>query len=282
MIVAIRQLSIPALFLLLFCTTSAIHAADYKDYNDAVRQGQQLARDKKYAEAQEALEAALKLAKDDKERVQAYQLLVTPYRQLPEIDKMLAAQEFLLLHAEQRARRKNAASDVGSFLHQRGKIDAGIERYEAKFKADPKDVAALHILTVLYKQYRRDEPSAKAFQTQVDSLDRELAKKLAEKHEAAAAAGPKLAAWNWKEAAVAWLEADDKAKALAAANKAAASGPEERTTILAYFWRDALGDVYLKCGEPKQAIPHFEAALLVAPSQNQRDELTKKLEEAKR
>jgi tetratricopeptide (TPR) repeat protein len=261
---------------------SASQAADFKDYNDALRQGSRLAREMKHAEAQEALEAALKLARDDKERLQAYQLLLSPYRALPEIDKMLAAQEFILLHAETKARRKNAASDVGSFLHQRGKIDAGIERYEAKFKADPLDVAALHILPVLYKQFRKDEALAQAIQVQADSLDRKLAKQLAEKHEAAAAAAPKLAAWNWKEAAVAWLEAEDNAQALAAAQKSAASAPEERSTILAYYWREALGDVLLKTGEPKEAVKHYEAAMLVAPSQLHRDGITKKLAEAKR
>jgi hypothetical protein len=44
-----------------------------------------------YPAAVAPLEAALKLAKDDGQRMKAYQALVPAYQLLPEIDKLLAA-----------------------------------------------------------------------------------------------------------------------------------------------------------------------------------------------
>src|SRR5262245_34333504 len=98
----------------------------YKDFDDAFSAGARHVRAGRHAEAMEPLEAALKLAKDDEQRLKAYQALVPAYRQLPEIDKMLAAQEFVIRHTERRAGRSLAAGDVASFLFQRGKLDAGI------------------------------------------------------------------------------------------------------------------------------------------------------------
>ena len=89
-------------------TMASSFAADYKSFDEAYRDGAKQLRDKKYTEAQTALEAALNLAKEDNDRLRAYEALVPAYRQLPEIDKMLAAQEFIIAHAEQRAKRSIA------------------------------------------------------------------------------------------------------------------------------------------------------------------------------
>ena len=58
------------------------------------------------------LEAALKLAADDKDRLKAYRALVPSYRLLAEIDKMLEAQEFVIRHTDGKAGRSNAAGDL--------------------------------------------------------------------------------------------------------------------------------------------------------------------------
>ena len=70
-----------------------------------------------------------------------------------------------------------------------------------------------------------------------------------------------LAAWHWKEASQAWINAKDKARALSAAKSAVAAGPEKRGDLLLHFWHRALGQVFLETGEPTLAIEHLEAAI---------------------
>jgi tetratricopeptide (TPR) repeat protein len=253
----------------------------YKNYSDAFSQGNKLVREKQLAAAQEPLEAALKLATDDEQRLHAYELLVPVYRQLPAIDKMLEAQEFIIPHTERRSGRMNAARDLASFLHQRGKTDDAIVRYDARLQKDPKDVVALHVLTIIYTRIKRDEDLGLKYTQRLDEANRELASKLAERLEKDAAAAPHTAASTLKDAATAWLEAGDKPKALAAAKKSAASPPESRSDLLVYYWREGLGDVFLAAGEPKLAIPHFEAAIAVTPIAGHKQATEKKLAEAK-
>lgn len=267
--------------LFLFASLAPSFAAEFKNFDEAMREGMKQVREKQYAEAQAALEAALKLAANDEDRAKAYQALVPPYRQLPEVDKMLEAQEFIIAHSDQKARRSNAASDVASFLHQRGKDDAGIARYEARLQKDPRDLVGLNMLAALYRNSTAHRDQAEAMKQRVDSVNIELAQKVAEKHEAAAAAATNTKAWYYKEAALAWLEANDKLKAHAAAKKSAASAPEARSGVLAYFWREGLGRAFLAAGDGKSAIPQFEAAMELAPGKGQRDDAEKKLAEAK-
>src|SRR5205085_854823 len=103
-------------------------------------------------------EAALGLAKVDAQRLKAYQALVPAYRQSSEIDKMLAAQEFIIRHTDRRAGRSIAARDVVSFAFQRGKLDAITERYDAQLQKNPKDPAALSILAAIFTQTKRGDP----------------------------------------------------------------------------------------------------------------------------
>lgn len=255
-------------------------AADFKSFDEAYREGGKQLRDKKYAEAQTALEAALTLAKEDDDRLKAYEALVVAYRQLPEIDKMVEAQTFIINRAEQKAKRSIAARDLASFLHQRGKVDQGLEHFDARLKKDANDMAALSVLAILYRNVRNDKDKAAELEALVTSRNLVLAEKLAEKHEAAAAAASKLQAWHWKEAALAWVEANDKARALAAAQKSAALS-EDRTPLLTFYWRDGLGQAFLGAGDSKAAIEQYQAAKAIAPSKIHQDGIDKKLAEAK-
>lgn len=261
--------------------TAALAQEKYKNYNDAFGQGVKLLRDKQLAAAQEPLEAAVKLAADDRERLRAYQALVSVYRQLPEIDKMLEAQEFIISHTERKAGRANAAGDLASFLHQRGKTDEAITRYNARLQKDPKDIVALNVLKIIYTRIKRDTDQGPAYTQRLDEADRVLASQLAEKLEKDAESAPQTAASLLKDAATAWLEAGDKPRALAAAKKSAASPPEQRSELLAYYWRDGLGEVFLAAGEPQLAIPHLEAALASTTIAGYRESTQKKLAEAK-
>lgn len=275
-----RPFHIAALLVLTLCSFASAQRPS-KDYSDALRQGTQLVNEKKYAEAQAPLEVALKLAADDKARTDVYQRLVPVYRQLPEIDKFLEAQEFVIRHTERKSGRSNDARDIASFLFQRGKLDVGVQRYEAALKANPKDPAALGVLTVIYSRLKEDKAKAAALTAQQDALNAELGAALATRLEKDADAAPQTAAWWLKDAASAWLEAGDKAKALAAAKKSLAQPPEQRSTILTYQWRDGLGEVLLATGEPALAAQQFEAAIAAANPGPLRQAAEKKLAEAK-
>ena len=253
----------------------------YKTFREALREGSRLVREKQLAAAREPLEAAVKLAADDGERRDAYELLVPVYRELPEIDKMLEAQEFRIAHNERRAGRANAARDLASFFHQRGKTDVAIARYDGRLQKDPKDIVALQVLQIVYTRVKSDPELGPKYTQRLDEANREIATKLAERLEKDAEAAPQTAAYLLKDAATAWLEADDKPKALATAKKSAASPPESRSELLLFYWHDGLGDVFVATGEPALAIPHFEAAIAATNIAGQKTATGKKLADAK-
>ena len=83
------------------------------------------------------------------------------------------------------------------------------------------------------------------------------------------------------QAAQIWLEADDSKLALAAAKSSVAAAPEARTQILTYQWHDALGEVFLKTGEPALALVQFSEAVKVAPEGILKTNVEKKVEQTK-
>ncbi len=134
----------------------------YKDFEDAFIEAARHVRRGDYPAAVAPLEAALALAKDDVQRKRTYEALVPAYRQSPEIDKMLVAQEFIIRNTERRAGRSLAARDVASFAFQRGKLDAIVERYDAQLQKNPRDPAALTILAAIYTQAKRNDPAGQS------------------------------------------------------------------------------------------------------------------------
>jgi tetratricopeptide (TPR) repeat protein len=227
------------------------------------------------------LEAALALAKDDAQRKRAYEALVPAYRQSPEVEKMLAAQEFIIRHTDRKAGRSLAARDAASYLFQRGKLDMGIERYDSLLKKEPSDPAALTILAMIYAQSKRSDPRTAELKQRLDHLDQDLARQLAQRLEKDAEFAPRTVAWHLKDAAAAWLEAGDKAKALATAKKSAASPAEQRSQLLTHQWHSGLGDVFLEAGEPQLAITHFEAAIAAIDQPGLKKTVEKKLAQAR-
>jgi tetratricopeptide (TPR) repeat protein len=253
----------------------------FQDFDKAFSAGVRLVRDQQFAASQAPLEAALKLAADDSQRLKAYQALVPAYRQLPDIGKMLDAQEFVIRHTERRAGRSNAAGDLTSFLHQRGQTDKAIARYEEVLKTDAKDIAALSVLSNIYARTKRDTQRGPEIARRLEAADKELAAQLAQRLEKDAETAPRTAAAILKDAATAWIEAGDKAKAVAAARKSAASLPEDRSPLLVFYWRDGLGDAFLGAGEYADAAAQFEAALGVVTIDGYRKATEAKLAQAK-
>ena len=281
MLPTIHRATGPALMAVALLFPGILVAQDsFRTFDEAYSAGARLIRNEQFAEAQAPLEAALKLAADDKERLKAYRALVPSYRQLAEIDKMLEAQEFVLRHTDGKASRSLPASDLASFLHQRGKTDVAIARYEAALAADANDIAALGVLAVIYGRTKRDKVRGGEFAKRLEAADKQLARKHAEQLEKDAESAPRTAATILKDAAAAWIEADDKPRALAAAKRSLASLPEDRGDLLVYFWRRGLGDAFLAAGEPAQAIEQFKAALAVVTIDGYRKDTEKQLADA--
>ncbi len=260
---------------------NAVAQEKYSDYDDAMIAASRFLRKNDFPSAIPPLEAALKLAKDDAQRLKAYQALVPAYRQQPEIDKLLTVHEFIIRHTDRKAGRSLAAGSVVSAAYQRGKLDAITERYDYMLQQNPKDPAALTILNSIYSQTKRNDSRTPVLKQQLEALDRELAEQFAQRLEKEAQTTPQTAAWLMKDAATAWLEAGDKAKALAIAKKTAAGPPENRNQQLTQMWHEGLGDVFLKTGEPQLAITHYEAAIASTSQPTAKQGLEKKLAEAR-
>jgi len=253
----------------------------YSDYEDAMIAAGRFLRKNDYPSAVPPLEAALTLAKDDAQRLKVYQALVPAYRQQPEIDNVLKAQEFIIRHTDRRAGRSLAAGSVVSFAFQRGKLDAITERYDGQLQQNPKDPAALTILSSIYTQTKRNDPRTPALKQQLNEIDRDLARQLAQRLEKDAETTPRTSAWLLKDASTAWLEAGDKPKALATAKRSAGGAPENRNQQLTQMWHEGLGDVFLQTGEPQLAITHYEVAIANTEQPVTKQGLEKKLAEAR-
>jgi tetratricopeptide (TPR) repeat protein len=256
-------------------------AADYKTADEAYSVGVALARARNYAGSREPLEAALRLAPDDTYRLKVYEALMPAYRELPDTDKMVEAAEFVIGHADQRAKRSLESRSLASFLFQRGKLDEAIGKYEARLKERSDDVAALSILNAAYVGRRDNKERGAAVAATLAIVDKQIASRLAERLERNANADPRAAAAQYKDAATAWLEAGDTPRALAAAKKSQASPPEDRNSVLKYYWHKGLGDVFAAADQAADAKTEYEAALTFSPGGPDKEKLQKKLDEIK-
>jgi tetratricopeptide (TPR) repeat protein len=276
--------------------------AQYQSAEEAWRVGMGFYSSRNYAASREPFEAALKLAPDDAFRLKVYEVLLQAYRQLPEIDEYVEASEFIMAHSPSAAKKTLTRRALMSFVHQRGKTDVLAKRYEDALKKNENDRTALFALSELYERLKRDPKRAAELSERLLKLEGKddapvdvlasgrlarqfvQAKKFregAELYEKIAPLDETLAAWHWKEAASAWLQADEKSKALAAAKKSSEQPPESRSDQLAHFWHRNLADVFLATGEPKLAIPHYEKAIQTTNIQGYIDGCKKSLAEAR-
>ncbi len=280
-----ESLSFGRLLVLLMSLLVALPAnaqAQYKSAEDAYNAGAKLINAGKLADAREALEAALMLARTDAFRLKVNRTLLIPYRELPEIEPMQKAAEYILTHSEQAAERALTRGSLLAFIHKRGKLDAALAAYEARLRQTPEDRLALYVLTEAYATYKKDPAASIKWAEQLAAVEKKLGKgpdvadqaHLAQQYvkagkpregaaifERIAPLDGQLEAWHLKEAAVAWLKAGDRVKAVAAARKSASAPPEKRSAVLTYFWHRAVADVFLDGGEPALAIPQYEKAI---------------------
>lgn len=253
------------------------------------------------AAATEPFEAALEMTDDDAMKLRINRALMDCYRRQDDVGKMFTAAEYVVTNSKHPAERSLTRTALMAFIHQRGKEELAVQRYESQLEADAENRTALYLLGEVYGRLQDEPAKAVGIRERLAALDAkrnmppevseqaELARQYvrarkpkqgAELYETIAPLDPTLAAWHWKEAASTWLAAGDKPRALAAARKADESPGEKRGDSLEHYWHRALGDVYLATGEPKLAIPHYEAALAKTAIEGYRKDVKAALEEA--
>jgi tetratricopeptide (TPR) repeat protein len=242
---------------------------EYKSAREARAAAANHLRSRNFAAAQAPLEAALKLTpeSDTKERTEIYRTLMAAYRLLPEPDKMLEAVEYIQTNSESQAERSIVANDLVSFMHQRGKLDQAVSRYEERLKKDAQDPTALAILSTVYKRIR-DEKKARGqeLEAALKKLNVDRASAKAEKLSVSADTAPAAAASAWKDVAKAWLEAGKKDQARIAIDRSRTATPESRSTLSSMFWHEGVAEVLGELGETADAIKEYEAAVAAAPN----------------
>jgi len=247
------------------CLSRSVFAQHYTPAQQAYREGMKALKEKDEASATVYMESAFQLAGEDTAfRVKVSEVLISLHRKGTKVEPFQTSAEYILNHADQSSKRSGAVRSLTAFLFQRGKLDAAVAEYEKRLEADPDNYVALAILSRVYARRRADRERGQKLAQRLAVLETAKAKQFALQCEKEARLNAALAAWNWKEAAMAWMQAGDKAQALAAAKQSLSAAPEARNDLLAYFWRDHLGDVLLFCEEKQQAITQFEAALAVA------------------
>ena len=150
---------LPSIALVLFAGNSFLFAQEYKTAREARAAAAKHLGTRNFAAAQAPLEAALALTpeSDTRERIDIYRTLMASYRLLPEPDKMIEAVEYIEEHSPQAAERSVVASDFVSFMHQRGKTEQSVARYEERLKKNAKDPTALAVLSKTYSRLVRDK-----------------------------------------------------------------------------------------------------------------------------
>jgi tetratricopeptide (TPR) repeat protein len=276
---------------------------EYRSAEEAYRVGAAHLSTRNYKAALDPLEAALKLDPDDDLRFKIYLALIPAYRTLPELDKFVEACEFAIAKADSDPRRSMIRRMLLGAVHVRGKADELIKRHEEILEKDDRNRTSLYILSEAYSRLKRDPERAAELIERLSKLDEtpdgpvnvnrqaSLAQqfmrakkyaKAAELYEQIAPLDAKLAAWHFKEAAVARLAGGDHEKALAAAKKSVGSAPETRSDLLAYFWHRGLADVFLATGQPQLAIDHLRLAIDKTPVEGHVEACKKLLLEARR
>lgn len=273
--------ALPLLAILAAFDSTALAQEKFATYREAYNAGAKLVNGGNLAAARAPLEAAEKLAKTDREKLDVNRTLLVPYRELQEIEPMQRAAEYLIANSAN-AERSLTRLAMLDFVHKRGKMDAATAGYEARLKKSPDDRTVLYVLAEVYARYKEDASRSAELGEKWAALEKKAGKPIdvsaqaqlalqysksgkskegAELYEAIAPLDKTLEAWHFKEAAAVWLKAGDEPKALAAAKKSDAAPPEKRSELLTHFWHRGLGDVYLGADDPKSAIPHYKQAI---------------------
>ncbi len=287
--------------LVLVCPTG-VARAQYRDFNQALDAGRSSLRAQQYENARAPLEYALKAAGDDQSRLKAHALLCSVYFHAGQTDKVINSLDFVLMHSQSEPERNMVRGAMVNYVKHQGKTEEVIRLYEGRLNANPEDVPALYVLSDIYSKVQPNPKRATELVTKLGEVLKKSsgkdasfadptlagqyvkagkAREGAAMYEQLAQNDPKMSGVYYKDAANAWLQAGDRAKALAAAKNADSSVPESRTELLEYFYHRQLGDLYLKLNEPAAAAEHFEEALAKTKIDGYAKETKKLLEQSR-
>ncbi|MCA9147151.1 MAG: hypothetical protein KDB05_30450 [Planctomycetales bacterium] len=277
--------------------------AGYSNYREAMAAGASLYNAGKLAESRKPLEAAAKLAESDSDKCRIHQTLVVVYAEGGDFPKMFESAEFVIEHAPYPAMASLTCRALLGHVHKKGQAEAARKRYEQRLLKNDKDRTAMYVMSNYHGLLDRDfAQQCKYFQgllhlNKADGkdFDFELAGKLAfayrlsnqfvesaELFEKIAPLHKDETAWDYKEAAGAWLKAGQKDKALAAAKKADELGADARAERSIDRWHSELGEVFLATGEGALAVKHYELAIEKAKADYYKKKFAEELEKAKK
>lgn len=268
--------------------------SEFATAEEAFRVGAAHYNSRNFKASRAPLEAAVRLAKDEKLKLKAYQALLSVYRQIPEFEPFQTAAEYIIQNSPQSAERSLTRRALVTFAINRGQVDNLIERYEGMVAKDKNNYLAVSMLADLYTDGNRNPQRAIELLKQLEKLEAKKSptsasdkdsdanktkiamekaklaqqyvqarefRKAAKLYEEIAPLDPKTQAWNLKEAASAYLKDGNKKDAARLAAEADAAPPESRNDLLVHFYHRNLGDIFMQLGQPKKAVPHFEIAL---------------------
>lgn len=133
----------------------------YSSAQEAFSVGAAYYNSRNFKASQQPFEAALKMAKDDKEMtLKLNKALLASYRLIPEFEPFQKAAEYVIENDPQDAGRSLVRRDYISFAFQRGQIDNLIQQYEKRLKKDPDDYMAVFLLSEIYSSslWQRQSP----------------------------------------------------------------------------------------------------------------------------
>ena len=254
---------------------------EYQTSDEALRAASKPFQARDYAAARAPLEVALRLAPDDKTRLRVQRMLLESYRLLDDVGPFVEAAEFIITRGEDELDRLSVSQGLAAFWHQRGKLEQGKSRYEARLSTDAKDLLAITMLWRIAEGPGRDRDAAAKYAEQREPLEKQRATERAAQLEQQAAGDPAQATWLWKQAAKSWQRAGKREAALRAARQAEKLGPDMRSPLLTFFWYRELGELFLAEGDPAAAVVHLQQAVERATIEGYKKQAQTSLDQAR-
>ncbi|MCA9118989.1 MAG: hypothetical protein H6822_16880 [Planctomycetaceae bacterium] len=291
------------LLLTVVASMAQAQEAGFSSYREAMAKGATLYNSGKLAESRGPLEAAAKLAESDSDKCRIHQTLMVVYAEGSDFPKMYESAEFVVEHAPYPSMASLTCRSLLGTVQKKGQVEAARKRYEDRVRKNDKDRTALYIMSNYHGLLDRDyAQQCKYFQglihlNKAEGIDFDFALagqlafayRLSHQYVESAELFEKIApmhkdetAWDYKEAAGAWLKAGQKDKALAAAKKAEELGADARAERSIDRWHADLGEVFLATGEGKLAVKHYEKAIENAKADYYKKKFAEELEKAKK
>lgn len=293
-----------SVFIVLALVASAVSAQELKfsDYRAAMATGAGLYNSGNLEASRQPLEAAVELARNTREKNDAYSRLIKVYSETGDYEEMFAAAEFVVEHATYPAKASLTVRSLISSCHRKNQLDAMKKRYDDRLAKNARDRTALTMMAAYYQIANRDYGKRAEYLQRLIDLNRaedkdpnpELMSDLAfafklsrdyrrsgELYERISQLSKDLESSSYMEAAEAWDKAGDKAKTLAAAQKAHEIGPDKRANLGLYRWHRTLGEIFLTYKMKEESLQHLQAALEAAPIDAYKNQLAELIDSAK-